>query len=142
MDIIAVDEEKRLFISPDIDDWSVLSTQDIAVIIDVDGNLDAGIPTIPNHILYIYFPFIDDDLPDLINLNALAVMGSELHRAGKKILVHCAMGYNRSALVLAMILVKLGMSGKEAMESIRLKRKGALYNPQYSEYLLGLRAGV
>jgi protein-tyrosine phosphatase len=136
VEIFPVDERRMIFISPDIDDWKVLEDEGITVIIDVDAGIDNGVPTIPNHILYVYFPFIDDGLPDLDKLNSIAVMGAELYRSGKKILVHCAMGYNRSALVIGMILVKLGMSGKKALELIQNKRKGALYNMTYSEYLL------
>ena len=33
--------------------------------IDLDGDLDLGIPNIPNHMLYVYFPIFDQDLPDL-----------------------------------------------------------------------------
>ena len=138
MDIIPIDEQNRIFISPDIDDWGIIEQEGISIIIDVDGILDIGIPTIPNHIVYVYFPFIDDNLPNLLNLKAVAALGAESYRLGRKILVHCAMGYNRSALVIAMVLIELGFTGKEAVELIRKKRKGALYNPAYSEYLLSL----
>ena len=141
MEIVPIDNQNRIFISPDIDDsddWKYLDKEGISVIIDVDGDLDIGIPTIPNHILYVYFPFIDDDLPNPEKLHAVAAMGADLYRSGQKILVHCSMGYNRSALVIGMILIKLGMSGKEAVELIRLKRKGALFNKKYFEYLEGI----
>ena len=44
MDIIQLDEKGCLFISPDIDDWSLVEERDICAIIDMDGDLDIGVP--------------------------------------------------------------------------------------------------
>ncbi len=136
MEIFQLDDQGRLFISPDIDDWSKVEERDICAIIDMDGDLDIGVPTVPNQYLYIYFP-IDDvlTLPDLEKLHAVARMGALLAGNGLKVLSHCGMGHNRCALVAGLILTYMGLSGQEAVNLIRSKRPGALYNRAFAEYI-------
>ena len=52
----------------------------ITVVIDLEGEIDHGIPTMPNHILYVYFPIYDEDLPDLAKLHAVARMAPRWSR--------------------------------------------------------------
>ena len=107
MDIVQLDEKNLLFLSPDIDDWHPLEQSGISVIIDLDGDLDIGVPTLPNHVLYIYFPIYDENLPDLDKLHAVARLGATLVERGHKVLTHCRMGFNRSALVAGLILMSV-----------------------------------
>ncbi len=139
MDVIRIDENGRLYLSPDIDNWPAIEALDISAVIDLDGDLDSGVPTEPDRILYIYFPFHDSDLPNLVKLHAVASLGAELVGKGQKVLCHCLMGFNRSALVAGLILVHLGMSGRDALAMLRERRPGALYNPVFAEYLAAQR---
>jgi protein-tyrosine phosphatase len=107
-------------------------------VIDLDGDLDLGIPNIPNHMLYVYFPIFDDGLPDLNKLHAVARLGARLLANGEKVLAHCGMGLNRSALVAGLVLIYLGMKGEDAVALLREKRPGALYNENFSSYLTAL----
>ncbi|MFZ2358661.1 MAG: hypothetical protein WA040_04895 [Anaerolineae bacterium] len=136
MEIYQLDANGSLFISPDIDDWSKVEERDICAIIDMDGDLDLGVPSVPNQYLYIYFP-IDDalTLPDLEKLHAVARTGAMLVGSGLKVLSHCGMGHNRCALVAGLILTYMGMSGQEAVDLIRSKRQGALYNKAFAAYI-------
>ncbi len=138
MDIILLDDVGRVALSPDIDDWQPIKEHDISVVIDLDGNLDIGVPTVPNHLLYIYFPIDDAELPDLDKLHAIARLGASLVGRGHKVLAHCALGCNRSALVAGLILMYLGMSGAEAVALIQRKRAAALYNDTFASYLRSL----
>jgi protein-tyrosine phosphatase len=138
MDLVPVDEQCQLFISPSIDDWTSIENLGITAVIDLDGNLDLGIPNIPNHMLYVYFPICDDDLPDLNKLHALAKLGARLVANGEKVLAHCGMGYNRSALVAGLVLTYLGMKGEDAVTLLRDKRPGALFNENFAAYLTAL----
>ncbi|MGB9431805.1 MAG: hypothetical protein WBQ89_06150, partial [Candidatus Acidiferrum sp.] len=104
MNLVPLDEQGRLFISPSIDDWKPIEDHGITAVIDLDGSLDLGIPNIPNHMLYVYFPIRDEDLPDLNKLHALARLGARLVANGEKVLAHCGMGFNRSALVAGLVL--------------------------------------
>lgn len=59
--------------------------------------------------------------------------------AGKRVLVTCAMGLNRSGLVTALALRNLeGLSGRKAMEVVQAHRKGALYNATFQRMLANL----
>jgi len=137
MEIYKIDEQGLLYIGPDIDEWDSLSNNDINVIFDLDDDLDIGIPEIPNQLLYIYFPFEDRELPNLTKLHENAKLGAALIKQGYRVLCHCGMGHNRSALLAGLILTYLGMSGDEAVELIRKQRMGALYNKNFATYLHG-----
>lgn len=135
MEIFQIDDKELLFISPDIDDWDTVINRDIHVVFDMDDDLDVGIPAIPNQLLYIYFPFEDRDLPDLTKLHEIGRLGAMLINQGYRVLAHCGMGHNRSALLAGTILTYLGVPGEDAVNLIRQKRLGALYNKNYAGYL-------
>jgi hypothetical protein len=140
MEIFQVDDDARLLISSAIDDWNCVGPRGIDVVIDLEGDLDACIPTIPNHCVYVYFPIDDDDqqLPDLIKLRAIARMAAGLVAEGHRVLSHCGMGFNRSALMAGLILIELGMPGAKAVARLRERRSGALYNEMFSTFLESL----
>jgi protein-tyrosine phosphatase len=144
MDLVPLDEAGQLFLSPDIttDDWQTLERVGITAVFDLDGGLDIGVPTVPDGVVYLYFPFNDHHLPNLGRLHAVARFGAMLVKAGHKLLSHCGLGYNRSALVAGLILMYLGKSGTQAVEELRRRRPGALYNQTYASYLLSCRLEV
>ena len=57
---VQVDDEGRLFISPVIHNWTVVTERDIDTVVDLEGGLDIGVPTVPNECLYVYFRFFTD----------------------------------------------------------------------------------
>jgi hypothetical protein len=133
-----LDDEERLFISPTIDDWSAVALYGIDIVIDLEGGLDQCIPTAPGSCLYIYFPILDEELPDLARLDAVANLGAQLIRSDHRVLSHCGMGFNRSALVAGAILHKLGHKGPSIVERIRKRRPGALFNEVFARYVASL----
>jgi protein-tyrosine phosphatase len=136
MEIFQIDRDGKLFISPDIDDWTPIVEHNITAIFDLDGGIDLDIPTIPDRGLYIYFPFEDKkELPDLQKLHKVAKFGASLIESGYGVLSHCGMGHNRSALLAGVTLTYLGMTGAEAVTLLRQKRQGALYNQVFASYL-------
>jgi protein-tyrosine phosphatase len=138
MEMFQVDDAALLFISPTITDWRILDRHKVDTVIDLDGALDDGIPSAPNHLLYIYFPIFDTNLPNLAKLRAVAALGATLVRQDHCVLCHCGLGFNRSALVAGLILHQLGMSGGEAVERLRGRRPGALFNDRFALYLQSL----
>lgn len=141
MELFPIDDAETLFISPAIDDWSSVYARHIGCVIDLDGEVDHGVPSIPNHLLYVYFPIFDEDLPDLARLDAVCSLATRLLESGQRVLAHCGMGFNRSALVAGMILVQHGLSGAEAVARIRQRRPGALFNETFEAYLESLPPG-
>jgi hypothetical protein len=140
-ELFAIDDQEQLFISPVISDWALVHDRGIEVIIDLEGDLDHGVSTRPGHLLYIYHHIYDEELPDLARMQALALMGAHLIRQGQKVLAHCGMGFNRSALLAGLILTELGMSGTDAVNRLRERRPGALFNERFAEYLATLPPG-
>jgi protein-tyrosine phosphatase len=137
MELYQVDDEARLFISPAIEDWDSVAHYKVDVVIDLEGGLDTCIPSTLNGCLYIYFP-IDDDpdaLPDMVRLRAIAQLAASLIAQGHRVLSHCGMGFNRSALVAGLILIELGMQGSAVVERLRDRRPGALFNDGFANCL-------
>jgi protein-tyrosine phosphatase len=134
-----IDDAEMLFISPVIHDWSIVTSHGIDTVLDMEGGLDECIPTAPNGCLYVYFPIYDEDLPNLDKLRAVASLGAHLIENGHRVLSHCGMGFNRSALVAGSILHKLGgRTGAEIVERIQSRRPGALFNTVFADYLRSL----
>jgi hypothetical protein len=130
-----VDDQGNLFISPVIQDWSIVSSYGVDTVIDLEGGIDECIPTVPNGCLYVYFPIYDEDLPDLHKLEAVVALGAHLVANGHRVLSHCGMGFNRSALVAGRILHRLGMPGEQVVEQLRVRRPGALFNDVFAEHI-------
>ena len=141
-DPVAIDDDSLLFLSPACDDWApIVAQHGLSAVIDLEAGLDEGIPANPNHVIYVYFPFKDDDVPTLHKLHAVARLGAALVEARERVLVHCQMGLNRSALVAGLVLVYNGMSGEDAVQRLQARRPGALYNEVFASYLRQLPAG-
>ena len=139
MELFQVDDESLLFISPAITDWDALACRCVDTVIDVDGDIDSGVPTLPDRCLYIYFPIFDEDLPNLDKLHALGNLGASLVASRHCVLAHCGMGFNRSALVAGVILHKLGMPGPDIVKRLQERRPGALYNECFAAYIDSLK---
>lgn len=135
-EITQVDDAGRLFLSGSIDDWQPVHDRGISVVIDLEGDVDHGVPTAADQFLYVYLPIHDGDLPNLERLHAVANLGAALVASGHRVLSHCGMGLNRSALVAALILMRGGMSSARAVAQLRERRPGALFNEAFANWLL------
>ena len=138
MTLFQVDDDGCLFISPVVEDWTALTEREIDVVIDLEGGIDECVPTKPGSCLYVYFPIFDEELPNPARLDAVAMMGAHLVKSGHRVLSHCGMGFNRSALVAGRILHYLGMPGPAVVDRLRERRPGALFNDAFAEHLMGL----
>ena len=68
---VAVDDDGLLWLAPACDDWApIVDRHALSAVIDLEAGLDEGIPCRPNQVIYVYFPFKDDDVPTLIRLLA------------------------------------------------------------------------
>jgi hypothetical protein len=138
MNLIQIDDDGQLFISPVITEWEPVAQYGVDTVFDMEGGLDQCIPSAPGACLYIYFPIFDEELPDLARLEGVAQLGAHLIRSGHRVLAHCGMGYNRSALVAGRILHQLGMSGPEIVQRLRERRPGALFNEVFAAHIESL----
>jgi len=142
MEMVDVNPEATLLVSGDIEGWDAVLARRVDTVVDLDGYVDAGLPELPNRLLYLYYPILDEDLPDLPKLEAIARLIADLVSSGHVVLVHCRMGLNRSNLVVATALTYLGMTGAEALEHLRRLRPGALYNELFAAHVSALPCRV
>jgi len=86
----------------------------------------------------VYAP-IDDAIPTKHELATVNVASKDAYRAythGKRVLITCRMGLNRSGLVMGLVLMQLGYNSMDAITLIRRARGGrALGNPHFREVL-------
>ncbi len=105
----------------------------IDTVIDLEGGFDPPMDFLD---VYVYWPIHDIPIiPDVEMLKMVSTFGMMEIKRGKKVLVHCAQGLNRSGLVCGRIMTLCGLTGHYAVDLIRKKRVGSLYNPVFVEYL-------
>lgn len=89
------------------------------------------------HVIYGGFDDAEIDAETLYEAGVMAKQVGAAIRAGKRVLVTCMQGRNRSGLVVALVLVHYyGLSGEDAVTLIR-KRRGrlALSNDRFRAFL-------
>ena len=100
-------------------------------VIDLHGEA----PPLPGVELYVHWLIEDGPAPDFTTLVGLADLVDDLRRDGKRVLVHCQAGINRSGLLSAAALIRGGASADDAIATVRRARSGALNNPEFLELL-------
>jgi Dual specificity phosphatase, catalytic domain len=90
------------------------------------------------------YPFYDSPNMSGIDFKELFQVVRIAHedwKSGKKVLIRCQAGLNRSGLITALVLMREGYSAEEAICLIRDKRSGyALFNSTFEKWLLSLPA--
>jgi hypothetical protein len=82
------------------------------------------------------FPDSALDEENLPEIHAIADWVYDEWKSGKKVLVRCQQGWNRSGLITTLVLLKDGYSAQEAIDLIRARRSPyALCNQNFVEYL-------
>ncbi len=133
MEIFQIDE--NLYQSSMIDDVERVKMFDVCI--DLAGGVD---PDAGDFKIYLKWTIEDAGLPDLDILKIVASFGHDLaYEKRMKVLVHCEQGINRASLLNGVILWMKGMSGQKIVEYIRSKRPGALFNPNFANYLVNLK---
>jgi hypothetical protein len=112
------------------------STENLAVI-DVTCELPRASCLRAASVAYLNIPAWDGTPPTVAQIQAACVWGASLHRAGHRVLVHCAFGIGRSATMGCALLVALGIAPTwhAAFEVIRTKRPGVRLNRLYRKAL-------
>ena len=115
-------------------------TLGVDAIVDLEDWEDAWTPPVPAGGLYVCLPMDDGDEVDP-KVPELAAFIASLVTSGRRVLVHCTEGLNRSGVVVARALMHMGMMAGEAIDLVRAKRGPsvdgfpALSNPAFEERL-------
>ena len=89
----------------------------------------------------LHVPYEDDAEVPVQAIHTAARHITRALRRGKRVLITCAMGLNRSGLITALVLMNLlGWSGARAVSHVQRARFGALSNPWFTAYLTSLPA--
>jgi hypothetical protein len=92
----------------------------------------------------IRFGIYDGDMSDFETsaLHDIVKIAHKDWRAGKKVLIRCQAGINRSGLVMALVLIRDGMSAAKAIQLMRDKRaRSVLRNDIFEKWLLAIKPG-
>lgn len=90
-----------------------------------------------------WFPFDDSEHPtedDRVTADAAIRFAHAQWARGKRLLITCAMGWNRSGLVVGGVLRRIGYPAEAAVQAVKAARgRRALSNPKFRQWL-GARA--
>ena len=88
------------------------------MIVDLEDWEAAWAPPVPLGRLYVSFPMDDGDEVDP-KVRELAVFIASLVTSGRRVLVHCTEGLNRSGVVVARALMAMGLTASDAIDLVR-----------------------
>lgn len=107
----------------------------------------SALKAMPKNVIVKRFPLDDDPYQPIMRDQAAAMVRAakelaSLLRSGKRVLITCAMGMNRSGLLTALTLMAAtGCSGRTAFTTIQSRRRAmddgtrALFNPIFSRFV-------
>jgi protein-tyrosine phosphatase len=123
------------------DDWAVLRDEVDAVIDLADPGPGPSAEDL-GELTYVKAPLEDGEtLPEPVLLDHLVGLVVDLVRQGRRVLVHCTFGKNRSGLVMALVVREvLGCDGPTALARVREVRDNAVNNDAFSEWVSSLPA--
>jgi protein-tyrosine phosphatase len=110
-----------LFIATRLDTSTDYASLDVDVIVDLEDWEMAWVPPVPLGRLYVSFPLDDDDEVDP-KVREVASFIASLVTSGRRVLVHCTEGLNRSGVVVARALMNMGLTASDAVELVRRQR--------------------
>ena len=123
------------------DDWVQVRSQVDAVIDLADPGPGPSADEL-GELTYVKAPLEDGEtLPDQVLLDHLTGLVVDIMRDGRRVLVHCTYGKNRSGLLMALVVRELlGCDGPTALARVRAVRPRAVNNDGFAEWLSGLPA--
>jgi protein-tyrosine phosphatase len=122
-------------------DFGWVTSNRVNVVADLGDADTIATPRDIAGVAYLKHPIEDGELPDLVVLDGLVSTLAAAIREGRRTLVHCGWGRNRSGLVVALLLRELlGVDGRAAVLAVRERRHRALNNQVFADYLESLPA--
>jgi protein-tyrosine phosphatase len=114
---------------------------DLGANVVVSLTSDTSARSVPRNGALIHWHIKDGPIPPPEILDAVASFVDTCLQLGSTVYVHCQAGMNRSALVVARILMVQGMSARDAIDLVRERRQGSL-GDEYADWLLSNPIGA
>ena len=134
--IIGIENTLKIFKNHQIDIIvSLLETSELKLI--GCDNLTKEIKL--NNFVWFHFPIADFDIPTKNSLLELNLLLSDLYkflRKEKNIIIHCKAGLGRTGTIASLLLTKLGVSPKNAVQYIRKYRPGSIDTNAQKNFVL------
>ena len=109
----------KIGLSGSIDNYNQLVDERITAVINVREQQDDIVELSNRGIAYYWFPIPDHSAPRSDQINAFIQLTERLAHDGEKILVHCAVGRGRSAmLVMLYLIIHYGWTDKKAYDFV------------------------
>ncbi len=123
------------------DDWEALRGR-VDAVLDLSDPGPGPSSDDLGELTYVKAPLEDGEtLPEPVLLDHLTGLVVDLVRQGRRVLVHCTFGKNRSGLVMALVVREvLGCDGPTALERVRAVRPRAVNNDALAEWVSALPA--
>lgn len=102
---------------------------------DAVFDLHGSAPPLEDVEFYVHWIIEDGPAPEFATLRSLADLVDDLRADGKRVLIHCAAGINRSGLLSAASLIRGGHDPEDAIALVREARTGALNNVNFVDLL-------
>lgn len=116
--------------------------QGIGVVVDLaDADTVAPAEQVDG-LVYLKSPLVDgDDVPDPALTLRLATLVAGLVDDGRRVLVHCTFGRNRSGLLATLVVREvLGLTGEQALAHVQERRRRVVNNEGFARWLRSLPA--
>lgn len=123
-------------------DFGWVREQGIGVVVDLaDADTVAPAEQVDG-LVYLKSPLVDgDDVPDPALTLRLATLVAGLVDDGRRVLVHCTFGRNRSGLLATLVVREvLGLTGEQALAHVQERRRRVVNNEGFARWLRSLPA--
>jgi protein-tyrosine phosphatase len=112
---------RGLFIATRLDSSGGYTTLGVDAIVNLEDWEMTWVPPVPSGGLFVSFPIDDGDEVDP-KVREVAAFVASLVKSGRRVLVHCTEGLNRSGVVAARALMEMGLSASDAIDLVRRGR--------------------
>jgi protein-tyrosine phosphatase len=110
-----------LFIATRLDSSGGYTTLGVDAIVNLEDWEMTWVPPVPSGGLFVSFPIDDGDEVDP-KVREVAAFVASVVKSGRRVLVHCTEGLNRSGVVAARALMEMGLSASDAIDLVRRGR--------------------
>lgn len=122
-------------------DKNIVNDFKLDVVVDLEGDIEPAVTNYDGKFVYVYWPIANcDTLPDQQQLRALAKYVVSLIQIDKRVLICCAHGVNRSALLSSLVLMHYyKWNSTQAINYLKARNSTILTNKVFNGFILSYK---